>query len=91
MRLQERDVRPERAGRRRRLLIAARSAGAVTFDAGDVTSLRTQGYGNCTTREVAEQPYRSTTGAFRSLVQCGAAMAEPSASAELNWTLSYNY
>ena len=69
----------------------ARSVGAVTFGTGEVKRLQTKGYGKCTARDVASQPYRSTTGAFRSLVECGGAMAVPSVSAELNWTLSYNY
>jgi hypothetical protein len=68
-----------------------RSAGAVTFGTGEVKRLETRGYGNCTAQEVARQPYRSTTGAFRSLVECGLAIAAPSATAELNWALSYNY
>lgn len=69
----------------------ARSEGAVTFGTGEVKRLQTKGYGKCAARDVASQPYQSTTGAFRSLVECGVAMAVPSASAELNWTLSYNY
>jgi hypothetical protein len=69
----------------------ARSAGEVTFGAGEVKALKTQGYGTCTTRNVADQPYRSTTGAFQSLVECNLKMTVPSDTAELSWALSYNY
>lgn len=69
----------------------ARSAGEITFGAGEITRLKTRGYGACTVRDVATQPYRSTTGAFRSLVECGVAMGAPMDSVELNWALSYNY
>ena len=68
-----------------------RSAGTVTFGTGEVKRLETRGYGNCAAQQVAKQPYRSTTGAFRSLVECDVMMAVPTASTELNWTLSYNY
>jgi hypothetical protein len=69
----------------------AQSAGAIAFGTGEVRRFETQGYGRCTARDVTNQPYRSTTGAFRSLVECGAALTVPSATAELNWVLSYNY
>ncbi|MDQ0839278.1 hypothetical protein [Sphingomonas faeni] len=69
----------------------ARSAEAVTFGTGEVKRMDTRGYGKCETRDVAKQPYRSTTGAFRSLVECGVVMAVPSASTDLSWALSYNY
>lgn len=69
----------------------ARSSGSVTFGTGEVKRLETRGYGDCKTRDVANHPYRSTTGAFRSLVECGVAKGAPSTSAELSWALSYNY
>ena len=68
-----------------------RSAGEITFGTGEVSRFKTHGYGGCNVGDVAKQPYRSTTGAFRSLVECGVAMKKPTGSVELNWSLSYNY
>lgn len=67
------------------------SAGEVTFKKGQVTALATRGYGSCNARNVAQQPYRATTGAFRSLVGCGLTAAPVRTRAEMSWTLSYNY